>query len=471
MSVDLKIKFGTDGFRSIISDGFTYENVRIIAQGFCDYLCYNGYKNSDTRVFVGYDRRFLSSRFAREFCVVLTNNDIECVLSKTPVPTPMVSYLTTKDFTFGVMITASHNDYLYNGIKFKFKGRSVLPSVTSEIEVYISKIGKSYISKTPKKNIVEEDLRDKYVKYLLSKFNLREILSKIRGKIIFDFMYGSGADIFNMIFDSKNVFAINTENDPLFGDIYSPEPVEKNLRRLKEFVRKENAICGFALDGDGDRFALIDDKGNYMTPQRVAPMILNYLVTNKGLKGRVVQAVSLGYLTQRIAREKNLLFEFTPVGFKYIADRMSFEDTIFGAEESGGYSWKGNIPERDGLVTSLLFMEMISKLNMNISEIYSVIKNNYGDSYFIREDVKIDKLSASKYGYAMKIKSKLPKEILTKKIKEIITLDGIKVILENDWWFLIRPSGTEPLIRIYAEAENEKSLRELVRFAREISVV
>jgi len=471
MSLELKIKFGTDGFRSVIGEGFTYENIRIIAQSFCEWLTYNGYKKPSTKVFVGYDRRFFSDKFAKEFAVVLVNNDIDCVLSKTPVTTSMVSYLTTQNFTFGVMITASHNNYLYNGVKFKYQGRSVPPRITSEIEVYSYKIRKSHISRFPKRTLIEQDLRNDYVNYLLSKFNISEILKNIKGKIIFDFMYGSGADIFGMLFNSKNIIAINTEIDPMFGEINSPEPVEDKLLKLKNKVKEDGAICGFALDGDGDRFALIDNNGNYITPQRVAPMILNWLVENKNMKGRVVQAVSLGYLTQRIAKEKGLLFEFTPVGFKYIAERMLLGDTIFGAEESGGYCWKGNIADRDGFMTSLLFMEMIARTGFSIEEIYNNIKNNYGNSYFIREDLRVSKISLSKYSYAIKIKSKLPKNIIGKSIKEIITLDGIKVILENDWWFLIRPSGTEPLLRIYAEAEDQKSVKELIKFAKGIAIV
>jgi phosphomannomutase len=471
MSSEIKIKFGTDGFRSIICDSFTYENIRIIAQGFCEWLAYNGYKKSSTRIFVGYDRRFFSDRFAREFATVLINNDFDCVLSKTAVTTPMVSYLTTQNFTFGIMITASHNHYLYNGVKIKYQGRSVLPRITAEMEMYIDKIKKSYISRIPKKEILEEDLRNEYINYLTGNFKINDILKKINGKVVFDFMYGSGADIYGLLFNSKKIVAINTEIDPLFGEINSPEPVESKLSKLKEVVKKEKAICGFALDGDGDRFAIVDEKGNYFTPQKVAPMILNYLVEKKNMKGRVVQAVSLGYLTQRIAREKNFIFEFTPVGFKYIADRISMGDTIFGAEESGGYCWKGNIPERDGFMTSLIFLEMISEMGLSITKIYENIKNKYGDSYFIREDLHVEKIPFSKYSYAVKIKSKLPKTILNKNIKEVLTLDGIKVILENDWWFLIRPSGTEPLIRIYAEAENEKSVKDLIKFAKEISVI
>jgi len=467
-----KIHFGTDGFRGVISDDFNYENVRRIAQGFCDWLAYKGFKSRELKVFIGYDRRFLSDRFAKEFAVVLINNDIKCSLSKTPVTTPMVSYMTLNGYEFGVMITASHNDYSYNGVKIKYQGRSALAQMTAEVELYIEKNSKLHISKNPKREIEYTDKRRDYVDYLNKRFNIKKIISNINGKIVFDLMYGSSAELFDMIFgEHKNIIVINNKHDPLFGEYGAPEPVEKRLFKLKDEVKKQKAICGFALDGDGDRFAMVDNNESYMTPAEVAPMILNYLINKKNMKGRVVQAVSLGFLTQRIARDNNFLFEFTPVGFKYIAERIISGDTIFGAEESGGYSWKGNIPDRDGFVTSLLFIEMISNMEKNVSDIYREIESSYGSSNFIREDIHTAKIATSKYSYAMKVKSKLPKTIMNKNIKEIITLDGIRVALENDWWFLIRPSGTEPLIRIYVETDNEKRSKDLMKFAKEISVL
>lgn len=471
MTVIKEIKFGTDGFRGVISDDFNYENVRIVAQGFCDWLSNKGFKNENLKVFIGYDRRFLSDKFAKEFASVVINNDISCIVSKTPLPTPMVSYLTVKDYTFGIVITASHNGYWYNGIKIKYKGRSVVPSLTSEIELYIMKNMKRHISRIPKKNITELDLRKDYVDYITKKFNLEHIFSKIKNKIVFDLMYGSAGDVFDMIFSKyKNVVAINKEHDPLFGEYGSPEPVEKRLIRLKEEIKKQKAVCGFALDGDGDRFALIDSNGRYYTPSEISAIILKYLIDYKKLSGRVVQAVSLGFLTQRIAREKNLLFEFVPVGFKYIASRIIDSDALFGAEESGGYSWRGNIPERDGFVSSLMILEIMANLSKKIDEIYKDIEKRYGSCCFLREDLTLNKIVSSKYSFAMRIRSKLPKTILNKNIKDIITLDGIRVNLENDWWFLIRPSGTEPYLRIYVETDNLKNSKLLLNYAKELLV-
>lgn len=464
-----KISFGTDGFRGIIASDFTYENVRRIAQGFSDFLAYRGLKNLDTKVVVGYDRRFLSEKFAREFATVLVNNDVNTTLSSTPLSTPVISYLTTKGFKFGVMVTASHNSFLYNGIKIKYEGRSILPLITSEIELYIEKNHSVKIPRMPKREILEYDFKKDYAKYIKEKFNIEKIFSLLKAPVVVDFMYGSAAEVYEELFSKcKNIIPIRTKRDPLFGEISAPEPKEDKLELLKKIVKEKKAICGFALDGDGDRCACVDENSTYLAPTIVSPIILDYLINEKKLKGKIVQAVSLGFLTQRIARENNFIFEFTPVGFKYIAQRIIEGDTLFGAEESGGYSWKGNIPERDGIITMMMMLEIISSKKKTLSQIVKDIEVKYGKSNFIREDLVLNKIISSKYSFAMKVKSKLPKDILSSKVKDVITLDGVKVILENDWWFLARPSGTEPLLRIYVETDSKDNSKKLLSIAKEI---
>lgn len=463
VEISKKISFGTDGFRGVIASNFTYENIRKIAQSFVDFLAYRREKNFETKIFVGYDRRFLSDKFAREFATVLVNNDLNCVLSSTPVTTPMVSYLTSSGFKYGIMITASHNSYLYNGVKIKHAGRSVLPSFTSEIELYIEKNMGVRVPRSLKTSIPEQDLRKEYINYITKKFNIKKIFENIKGKVVIDFMYGSAADIAMELFrDIKNVIMIRTKKDPMFGEINAPEPKEDRLQLLKKAVIENKAVGGFALDGDGDRFACVDEKGNYLPPTMVAPIMLDWLINARKMTGKIVQAVSLGFLTHRIARENNLLFEFTPVGFKYIADRIAEGNTIFGAEESGGYSWKGNLPERDGFMSMMMMLEIISGKKKNLSSIVNEIESKYGRSYFIREDITLNKVIQSKYMFAVKVKSRLPKEILSHKISQTITIDGIRVILDNDWWFLVRPSGTEPLIRIYVETDSQSNSKNLM---------
>lgn len=462
----LDISFGTDGFRGLIAKDFTFENVRRIAQGLSDYLAYKNMKFPDKYIVVGYDRRFMAEEFARQFAIVLKSNGVNVLLSATPVPTPLISVLTAKNkkYFLGVMITASHNPYLYNGVKIKYQGRSIPPSMTAEIE---SHIPKNYDISLPNIEIEKKDFKSEYVNYLKSQFDVDKLLLKLKGKIVIDFMYGSAAEIYEDIFGkSKNIIALHTKRDPLFGEITSPEPVEKNLSELIKAVKENKALMGIALDGDGDRFALVSDTGVYMTPCQIAPMILSYLIENEKKTGKIVQAVSMGYLTKRIAKANNLLVEEVPVGFKYIAEKMISEDVLFGVEESGGYSWKGCIPERDGFMVSLFFIRMLVNKNQKISQIYDEIKNKYGDSCFLRRDFKISAPVNNKHSFAVKLKKKLPKKILDYKIADTLTIDGLKVILENDWWFLIRPSGTEPLMRVYAETSTKTSTEKLLEFVQ-----
>jgi phosphomannomutase len=253
----------------------------------------------------------------------------------------------------------------------------------------------------------------------------------------------------------------------MFGGI-APEPVEKNLAELIDTVKKKKAVMGIALDGDADRFALVSDKGVYMTPCQIAPMLLDYLLKRGAIKGKVAQSVSMGYLTRRITKAAGLQFEETPVGFKYIAEKMISEDVAFGAEESGGYAWKGNIPERDGVLTALMFLEMAVKTGKTVSALYSDIEARYGKSVFIRRDVELEKAIPNKHSFAVKLKKRLPKTILGRKVLDTNTIDGLKIILEDDCWLLMRPSGTEPLLRTYAETESQDNTKKFLEFAAKL---
>lgn len=461
------IVFGTDGFRGMIGDKFDFNNVRRIAQGLADYMAYKSMKGPDKKVAVGYDRRFLSEKFAEQFAAVLQKSGIPAELSLTPISTPAVSVLTEKKYVMGVVITASHNPYLYNGVKIKYKGRSAPPSMTAEIETHIPKNPVSEV----KEKVEKKDFRKDYCAYIKSKYDIKKILSGLKGKIVIDFMNGAAAEVAEEIFGKdKNIISLHSERDPLFSKIGAPEPVEKNLSQLLKAVKENKAVMGIAIDGDGDRFALIDDKGNYLTPCQIAPMIADYLVEYKKYSGKIVQAVSLGYLTKRIAQSKNFLFEEVPVGFKFIAEKMFSEDILFGAEESGGYAWKKNLPERDGIITALMFLEMCFAKKKKISEIWAEIEKKYGKSFFLRNDYHLPKPVGNKHSFAVKIKKKLAKKILNYKVKEANTLDGLKVVLENDWWFLIRPSGTEPLLRVYAESDSVSNTKKLLDIAYKASV-
>ncbi len=455
------ISFGTDGFRGIIARDFTYDVVRKIAQGMADYISHKYMRTEKPTVAVGYDRRFMSDMFARTMAEILAANGYDVTLSATPLATPAVSLLTSKGYGMGVVVTASHNNHYYNGIKVKQNGRSAPPSVTAEIENYVAK---AVPMKPSGVQVPVKDFRPIYVEYLNSKVPAAKVQAKLAGPVLVDFMYGVGAETAGDIFGSKNVIKIRERHDPLFGGI-SPEPVEKNLQELVAAVKKHKALFGAALDGDADRFALVSDKGQYMTPCQTAPLMLEYLLSKDKYKGKIVQAVSMGYLTKRIARAAGLPFDEVPVGFKYIAEKMLNEDVTFGVEESGGYAWKGNLPERDGALTALFVMEMVVKTGKTISALYAEIEKKYGKSCFVRRDFKMDKPIPNKHSFAVKIKKKLPKLLLGHKITETNTIDGLKIVLDNDWWVLMRPSGTEPLLRTYAETDSQESTKKFLDLA------
>jgi phosphomannomutase len=466
------ISFGTDGFRGIISDNFTYANVRKIAQGLSDFIAYKYMRVADKpSIVVGYDRRFMSEKFALSVAEVLSANGLSVTVADSVVPTPAISHMTYKKHVIGIMITASHNKHFYNGIKFKESGRSAPPSFTAELESYISKASPSAPADFKPQL---KSYNKKYVTYLKSKFKIADILKKIKGPVVVDFMHGTGAEVMSDIFSSKRIIPINSEKDPLFGGI-APEPIEKNMGELIKTVKEKKAALGIAFDGDSDRFAMVDEKGNYMSPCQIAPILFDYLLEKNKLKGKVVQAVSMGYLLKRIVAQFNeqssshkLLLEEVPVGFKYIAEKMISEDVAFGVEESGGYSWKGNIPERDGVLTGLLMMNILADSKKKMSEIYSDIEKKYGKSYFLRNDFKLKKTITNKHSFAVKLRKKFPKVILGQKIKKTLTIDGLKIMLVNDNWVLMRPSGTEPLLRIYAEAGTLKDTKQLIEFASKI---
>lgn len=455
------ISFGTDGFRGVIARDFTYDVVRKTAQGMADYIAYKYMRTEKPSVAVGYDRRFMSDLFAKTLAEVLAANGLDVTLSSTPLATPAISLLTTKGFGLGVIITASHNKHNYNGIKVKQNGRSAPPSVTAEIENYVVKAVPMKPSGEPLKM---KDFRPAYVEYLNSKVPAAKLLAKLSGPVVMDFMHGVGAETASELFNSKNIVKLRDRHDPLFGGM-APEPVEKNLAELVAEVKKRKALFGAALDGDADRFALVSDKGQYMTPCQTAPLLLEYLLSKGQFKGKIVQAVSMGYLTKRIARAASLAFDEVPVGFKYIAEKMLSEDVTFGVEESGGYAWKGNLPERDGALTALFVMEMVAKTGKSVSALYAEIEKKYGKSFFTRRDFNLEKAIPNKHSFAVKIKKKLPKLLLGHKITETNTIDGLKIVLDNDWWVLMRPSGTEPLLRTYAETDSQENTRKLLDLA------
>jgi len=460
------IHFGTDGWRGIIAWDFTFDNVRKMAQALADFINLNAPSELEDKkhiAAVGYDRRFLSDKFAADIASILKLNKIDVTLLDKPVSTPVMSCLSHTNFWICIMVTASHNPAHYNGIKIKLDGGPIASKLTKEIEELIDQKSVLYI---PNHKVEPTSGLEKiYFKYIASKVNLKKALS-LKGKIAVDYMHGSTAGYFEQILGEKRVIALNDSHDPSFGGI-KPEPKESNLSALKKAVTANKCLLGVAFDGDGDRTAIIDEKGKYLTPCTVSGLVLNHLVKHKKLKGHVLQCISMGYLNKRIARGAGLDFEEVPVGFKYIAERSALEDIAFGAEESGGYCWSGLMPERDGLTLAMYILEIMFVRKMSLSELVKELEKQYGTSCYQRRDFEISK-PIDRNTLAEKLKKKLPKKILGRNVSEVYTFDGLKIILDNDEWLLIRPSGTEPLLRLYCETANKKQTEEFLAFGEKL---
>ncbi|MDE2143505.1 MAG: phosphoglucomutase/phosphomannomutase family protein [Elusimicrobia bacterium] len=460
------IKFGTDGWRGIIARDFTFQNVRRAAQAIADYVKEDQTKNVRKKtplsgpMVVGYDKRFQSDVFAREIAKVLEANHLNPTLMAESLPTPAVSFMTHKLGGVGVMVTASHNPPQYNGIKIKIDGRAALENVTQGVETWVDRT-----APTRAAEIKTKSFRDVYLAYLKSRVDTGKIKAKLKRAVVIDYMHGAGSGLMPDLLPSKHLVEIRASHDPLFGGVH-PEPIEQYLGALSEAVKKNKALIGLAVDGDADRFGLVDENGRYLTPCQVFPMLCLYLIEHKKFTGKIVQSVSLGYLVERICKEKNIPFEQLPVGFKHVAERLAQGEAMIAGEESGGYAWKGVIAERDGLLTALLFLEMCTTLGKTPSQIWKEIETKYGASFYKRIDYRIHRPIADKAVWTTKLIKKLPKKILNTPIKELIQTDGLKIVLEDGHWLLMRPSGTEPLMRVYAESDKAERTQGLLDVAK-----
>ncbi|OVE76854.1 hypothetical protein BVX98_04095 [bacterium F11] len=455
-----EIKFGTDGWRSIMGESFTYDNVRRVAQATCDVLR----QKSKTRlILIGYDHRFLSEDFALTAARVAVENGYRVEISDQPITSPVLSYqVKTRKATIGIMITASHNPPPFNGFKLKGPhGGSVDESLTRQIEEQIDISEPRWGDSVGKRT----DFVGGYLKWL-KKLTPLLSLSKLKETCVLDSMYGPGGNIFENGFGSKITHLIRKESDPLFGGI-NPEPIEKNLKFLKEVMIQKKAGVGLALDGDGDRVGVIDNKGRYLPPHLVMPLLMEHLIVNRKLKGDIIQTVSMGYLPERIAKEHKLGFEEVPVGFKHVASKIRDKKVLFGGEESGGYGVGLWSAERDGLLCSLLILEALCKTKKSLSDLIDQLQEKYGQSIFKRVDFRL-KESIDKELWTQKITNHIGSKFGKHVIRKINPLDGVKVIMEDDSWVLMRPSGTEPLIRTYSEAKSAVIVNELLSEAERL---
>jgi len=439
----MAIKFGTDGWRAVIGRDFTVDNLLKVAQAHADHLK----EKNGKRVVVGYDTRFMSEEFASIVAEVFASNGFSVILSKGHCTTPALS-LATRDWEAdeGVMITASHNTYQYNGYKIKGSyGGSATPQIVESVE---KKLGATQ-PKTGTTVWEERDINSHYIN-TLKKYILPDVFRQKQEKVVHDPMYGATMGLLNRLLEGSfiDVVEINHYRDAFFG-FKHPEPVDKNLPLLKGKTVAEECVMGIANDGDGDRVGIVDEAGEFVSTQITFALLLLHTIRNRKVEGAVAKTVSTTYLVDRIAKKEGRKVYKTPVGFKYIVELFLKEKIAFGGEESGGYGFGFHIPERDGLLSGLMMLEMVNLTGKTPVELVEELFREFGTAYYKRVDLKVEGDQGRKL--VERLKKEPPKEIAGFRVREVDLTDGVKLIFENDGWVLFRASGTEPVLRIYVE--------------------
>jgi alpha-D-glucose phosphate-specific phosphoglucomutase len=474
----MSIKFGTDGWRAVISDTFTYNNLRLVAQAIADYVRAEGSNGRNPEVVIGFDTRFLSDRYATEVARVMAGNGIVAWLIRADAPTPAVSYsVVEKKAAAGIMITASHNPPRYNGLKLKAAyGGAASPEQGRRVEHYLEVAEAQargpnimdYQHALDQKLIRPFDPVWAYYEHLSGLVDL-DVISSGELRVVADAMYGSGRGcIAEMLSRTRcRVHEIRGEMNPGFGGIH-PEPIAKYLNALVAAIHANHADVGLATDGDADRIGAMDALGHFVDPHHIFALALRYLVEKRGWTGKVVKTVSTTMMVNRLAVKYGLLVEETPVGFNYIADHILTDDVLIGGEESGGLSIKGHIPEGDGVLMGLLLLEIIADAGVPLHELIADIQKVAGPAFYARTDLRL-RHPVVKREMVSRLADDAPASIAGVAVKDVSALDGVKYCLEDDSWLLIRPSGTEPVLRVYAEAPSDERVSALLGYGEEVA--
>lgn len=472
----MTIKFGTDGWRAVISETFTFGNLRLVAQAIADFVIEE--KATDPTVVVGFDTRFLSDRYAAEVARVMAANGIRTWLARADTPTPAVSYAVVhKQATAGVMITASHNAPRYNGIKLKASyGGSANSGQNRRVEYYLERNLASVhgpnlmdLEAAIRQGLVTKfDPSWAYYEHLSTLVDL-DCISGGELRIVADGMYGAGRGVIGEVLarGRSRVHNIRHEMNPGFGGIH-PEPIAKHLGMLMSTILAGHWDVGLATDGDADRIGAVDAHGAFVDPHRVFALVLRYLLEKRGWRGRVVRTVSTTRMVDRLAQRYDLPLVETPVGFHHIADEMIHDNVVMGGEESGGMSVRGHIPEGDGILMGLLLLEVMAHAGVPLHELVEDLLRDVGPAQYARTDLQLVR-PVAKSDMVKLLVELAPEAIAGVNVEEVQTTDGVKYYLEDGSWLLIRPSGTEPVLRVYAEAPDAGRVKGLLSFGEEMA--
>ena len=456
------IKFGTDGWRAIIGKEYTTDNVARVSIAVADWLMNN---KKDPSVIIGHDCRFGGELFAETAAKVLAIRGVEVKLAKGFVSTPMVSFGVVKaNASLGIVITASHNPPSYNGYKLKGDfGGPLLPKDISAVEEMIpfkNLVDYNAVSISDLVNegkIVYIDLEDMYCSHAEDNFDL-EAINNSDMNFAYDAMFGSGMNAVKRLLPRARL--LHCDSNPGFLGI-SPEPIHRNLKEFSELMKNNNLDCGLATDGDADRIGLYDSTGNFVDSHHIILLLIHYMVKYKGMKGKVVTAFSCSVKIKKMCEYYNLDQETVQIGFKHIAGKMINEDVLLGGEESGGIATTGHIPERDGIWMGLILFEFMAKSGKSLNDLINEVYDIVGEFAFERIDLHIDN----------ETKNKIISECNSNKfskfgkyhVQRIEKTDGFKFFFDDETWLMIRPSGTEPVLRTYAEASSQEKVFDILK--------
>jgi phosphomannomutase len=469
-----QIKFGTDGWRAVIAEDFTFANVARVAQATADFWSANPVAGTERKVVVGYDRRFLSDQFAQCTAEVFAGNNFQVVLAPEPTPTPSVSFAVKNLCAVGgVMITASHNPPIFNGFKLKsYYGGPSDSGTCQSVESFLDKNPPQLRTPILRPEATEgrpnselrisiQDVRPAHYAALKKLVDFR-LIAKSKLRFAHDALFGVGAGCFEQLLAGTTckVTTLNGEHDVLFGGI-NPEPIEKNYARSQKFLRAHPHDICLVTDGDADRVGGMDGHGNYLTTHQIICLLLHHLVVNRGGRGRVVKALTTTSMVDKMCAAYGLPLVETGVGFKYICAEMLKGGVLLGAEESGGIGFPNHIPERDGIAAGLMLLEMLATERVSVNKLLAKLEKQFGPHRYGRIDTHYP---LEKRASLMEcLKNNPPDKLLRSPLADMKTFDGVKFIAADSSWLMLRGSGTEPILRIYAEARSDADVHKLLK--------
>ncbi|HLX72666.1 MAG TPA: phosphoglucomutase/phosphomannomutase family protein [Verrucomicrobiae bacterium] len=474
----MNIKFGTDGWRAVIAEDFTFANVARVAQATADYwtsevqIPKSDVFGRELKIIIGFDRRFFSDRFAQTAAEIFAGNGFQVVLVPEPAPTPSVSFaVKAQRAVGGVMITASHNPPIFNGFKLKsFYGGSSDPATCQAVE--------SFVDRNPVRavrfneavhagQICIQDVRPAHFAALKKLVDFK-LIAKSKLRFAHDALFGVGAGCFERLLAGTTckVTALNGGHDVLFGGI-NPEPIDKNYKRSQEFLRRHPHDICLVTDGDADRVGGMTGRGRVLTAHQIVCLLLHHLIVNRKGRGRVVKALTTTSMVDKMCAAYGLPLVETGVGFKYICAEMLKGDVLLGAEESGGIGFPGHIPERDGIAAGLMLLELLATERVSVDRILARLERQFGRHRYGRIDTHfpLEKRNA----LMQFLKENPPPKLLRSPLAGLKTFDGVKFIAEDSSWLMLRGSGTEPILRIYAEAKSDAEVRKLLQMGMKLT--